>query len=139
MSEQVLKAKKELNKITLLISDLIVVMGTLPKNSDVYNSATYLITNINNDKSIKAFVSKANQPGFEALASELAIRVVTKAKKYEANLKNMIEELKLAKARNMNRQVTGMGFSFTDWFSDSTSDRELGLSLLRAYYDEAKV
>lgn len=141
MSQQVFKASKELNTLSILMAEVVKATGSLikdPSNQFVLSSVNQLVNQINSDKAFNAFIEKSSKPGMETFLSELGIRVVTKAKDYQGKLRKLLREIKLSDARQTNLQASGMGWSFSEFFSSSTTDRELGLSILRVYYDEAK-
>lgn len=143
MSYQTKLAIQEINKMNLLLGDLIQACGELvskPSAKIFCNAADAEIFKIQHDRTIKAFVEKVGVPGMEALQSELALRAVSKAKGYQSNLRQLINESRLQKARITSAQYSGMGFSFSDFFSSSsTSNRDLGIDLLRSYYDYARL
>lgn len=141
MSFQIRKASQELNKISLLVAELVSQSSKLPVNDPIKQSVNILISSINSDKAIQAFIEKINFPGMEIFLNELAIRVVTKAQNYQVQLRKLINEVSLTNAKIQNARTTGLGWSFTDLFSsgDASGDRDSGLSLLRAYFNTAKL
>lgn len=86
-----------------------------------------------NDRTLAGFIEKASKPGREALAAELAIRAITKIDHYNKQIMNAIRG-------PVGRVPATMGWSFSDlWGGDESSDRELGIELLRTYYEAARI
>lgn len=140
MSAQLRKAMNELNTVSLLMAELI-NKSKFISSPFLQNSVSSLVSSINGDKAIQAFLSKSRESGYEALLGELSILVNTRAKSYQGALRKLIRDVDLMKAQATNTQATGMGWSLfepSSWFSSSSSDRELGLSLLRSYFNTSK-
>lgn len=145
MSQQLKKALNEINTVSLLTAELVTKLSTLqntPSTQMLRQSADIVIKSVYADKAMKALAEKSGDSSLFTYLNELAILVTTRSKKYQGQLRKLIHDADSMIAQGINMRATGMGFSLfepSSWFSsDESTNRELGLSLLRSYFDTAK-
>ena len=143
MLNQVELAYKDLQVLNSLLANLLTTSSEIVSfnnSMDVVNQIDSLSRRVFSDKTLTNFVKMANDPGMEALASELAIRSKSKILGFKKEATELMSSASQLKNQRITKHFTGMGFSLTDIFSSSSvlDDRANGLILMQAFYDKAQ-